>query len=94
MGQGKPDTYVKVRAGAYKHVTSVVKNCVDPVWEDSKWAFFLMETCKGHRVSLTAFDEDSLSKDDFLGKAWIRYSYTQKGNQNQNGNLILESKCL
>lgn len=75
MGQGKPDSYVIVRAGAYEHVTSVVKNCVDPAWDDATWAYFLMETTKGHRVSLTAFDEDSFSKDDFLGKAWLRYDH-------------------
>jgi len=90
VGQGKPDTYVKVRAGAYKHVTSVVKNCVDPVWEDSKWAFFLMETCKGHRVSLTAFDEDSLSKDDFLGKAWITVEEAAASGEELEMSLNLE----
>merc|ERR1712168_1590448 len=71
FGQDKPDTYIVVKSGADKSTTSVVKNCADPVWDDAQWAYFLMETPKGHRISLTAFDEDSYSKDDFMGKAWL-----------------------
>lgn len=36
IGQGKPDAYAKVRVGATKYETSVVKNTTDPEW-DMQW---------------------------------------------------------
>ena len=72
VGQADPDPYVKIRAGAYKHKTSVVKDSANPIWDNPKWAYFIMEASKGHKVSLTVFDWDRASKDEFLGKAWIR----------------------
>jgi len=79
VGQDKPDTYVKVKSGAEEKVTSVVKNSADPTWDEPQWFYFLMETAKGHRISLTAMDEDSMSRDDFMGKAWLEVSDVAKG---------------
>lgn len=69
LGQGKPDTYIVTKLGAHKHETPVIKNDAEPVWEDPTWYYFLLERAEGHRVNFLAYDEDSFSKDDFLGKA-------------------------
>jgi len=69
LGQGKPDTYVITRLGAQQYETPVVKNDANPVWEDAQWYYFLMERAEGHKVHFIAYDHDSFSKDDFLGKA-------------------------
>lgn len=90
VGQDKPDTYVVVKSGGDKHVTSVVKNCADPVWDDAQWVYFLMETPRGHRISLTAFDEDSMSKDDFMGKAWFSVEDVASAGDEQEMSLQLE----
>ena len=34
IGQDKPDPYAKIRLGATKYETSVVKNTTDPEWDD------------------------------------------------------------
>ena len=36
IGQGKPDAYAKLRVGATKYETSVVKNTTEPEW-DGEW---------------------------------------------------------
>ena len=70
IGQDKPDTYVKVRLGANEYETTVCKNDTDPVWEDD-WFYFMVERPEGHTIKFLAFDEDSFSKDDFLGKVLL-----------------------
>lgn len=70
VGQDKPDTYVKVRLGSTTLATPVVKNEVNPSWEDefgAKWFDFLLERRQGHVVRMEAYDHDSMSRDDFLG---------------------------
>jgi len=69
VGQGKPDTYIVTKLGAHKYETPVIKNDAEPVWEDPQWYYFLLERPDGHTVNFSAYDEDSFSKDDFLGKA-------------------------
>jgi len=69
VGQGKPDTYVITKLGADKYQTPVVKNDAEPVWQDPEWYYFLLEHPGGHKVKFMVYDEDSFSKDDFLGRA-------------------------
>jgi len=93
VGQDEPDTYVVIKSGADSHTTSVVKNCADPAWEDAQWVYFLMETPRGHRISLTTFDEDSYSKDDFMGKAWFSVEDVISAGGEQEMSLQLEDSA-
>jgi len=69
IGQGKPDPYVVVKVGAEEQETPHINNDADPVWPEDQWYYFLMERSEGHKVNFIAYDHDSFSKDDFLGKA-------------------------
>ena len=44
----------------------MVKNDKEPVWD--QWFEFPVETLIGHTVRIDVYDEDTFSKDEFLGK--------------------------
>lgn len=72
IGQSDPDGYAKVSFGASESVTTVVKNTTEPTWD--QWFEFPVETLIGHSVEIDVFDEDSFSKDEFMGRARIPIS--------------------
>lgn len=67
IGQDKPDPYAKIRLGATKYETSVVKNTTDPEWDD-QWYNFLLEKRDGHKLRVDLFDEDSFRRTITLEK--------------------------
>jgi len=69
FGQADPDGYAKVCFGAAESVTTVVKNSKDPTWDE--WFEFPVETLLGHSVRIDVYDEDTFSKDEFMGRATI-----------------------
>ena len=71
VGQDKPDTYVIAKLGAFEYTTSTLKNDQNPVWENDAWFESMLERPDGHLVRLIAYDEDTFSKDDFLGKVLL-----------------------
>lgn len=71
IGQDKPDAYGKIRLGANLYCTTVVKNTTDPEWSEDQWFDYMLETPNGHRVKVELYDEDSLSRDDFLGNVYV-----------------------
>ena len=70
LKQGDPDVFCKIRIGGIEKVTSVVKNCSSAGWEE--WFQFPVEIMKGHRLEVQVWDEDSLSRDDFLGYVVVK----------------------
>eukprot|EP00092_Neocalanus_flemingeri_P066999 GFUD01081709.1.p1 GENE.GFUD01081709.1~~GFUD01081709.1.p1 ORF type:complete len:329 (-),score=108.14 GFUD01081709.1:91-1077(-) len=68
--QGDPDVYCKVRLGGIEKVTKVVKNCTSADWEE--WFEFPIEILTGHCLEVQLWDEDSLSRDDFLGQVVVK----------------------
>jgi len=68
--QGDPDVFCKIRLGGMEKMTSVVKNSSSAGWEE--WFQFPVEIMKGHRLEVQVWDEDSLSRDDFLGHVVVR----------------------
>lgn len=69
FAQGDPDVYCKLKLGAFEKVTSVVKNSKSAAWED--WFEFPIEILKGHSLEVQVWDEDSLSRDDFMGQVVV-----------------------
>ena len=67
IGQNKPDPYGKIKLGALIQTSSVVKDNVDPIWNEDKPLVALLDTLKGHEIRVDFYDEDSLSRDNFLG---------------------------
>jgi len=63
--QGDPDVFCKIKLGGIERSTSVVKNSTSAAWDE--WFEFPVEILKGHSVEVQVWDEDSLSRDDFLG---------------------------
>jgi len=70
FGQASPDPYCKVSVGSTKFRTSVVKNSTDAEWDE--WFEFPLEVQRGSYVELRVYDEDSLSRDEFMGRALIK----------------------
>ena len=68
VGQNLPDAYAEISLGALQFTTSVVKNTQDPVWEDDFKAIFLLDSTIGHEIHFNFYDEDSFTRDQFLGK--------------------------
>ena len=66
VGQDKPDPYAKISLGAHSFLSEVVKNEDNPVWIDQRKVIWL-DTIKGQNLKINLYDEDSLSRDDFLG---------------------------
>ena len=66
VGQDKPDPYAKISLGAHSFLSEVVKNEDNPVWIDQRTIIWL-DTIKGHNLKINLYDEDSFSRDDFLG---------------------------
>merc|ERR1712215_44547 len=69
FAQGDPDVYCKLKLGAFEKVTSVVKNSKSAAWEE--WFEFPIEILKGHSLEVQVWDEDSLSRDDFMGQVVV-----------------------
>eukprot|EP00095_Tigriopus_kingsejongensis_P010977 maker-scaffold270_size230592-snap-gene-1.23 protein:Tk10977 transcript:maker-scaffold270_size230592-snap-gene-1.23-mRNA-1 annotation:"GJ23366" len=64
--------FVRVSLGATHHFTTVVKNNCNPEWPIEQWHEFPLETMEGHYLILRAYDEDSLSRDEFLGRSAVQ----------------------
>lgn len=74
-----PDVFCRVRVGAHDEWnTSVVKDSVDPVWNETK-DFLLSD--HDQKIHLTVYDSDFTTRDDLLGEAFITV-----------GNLLLEGR--
>jgi len=96
IGQHKPDAYAKIRVGATMYETEVVKNTTDPEW-DGKWYDFLLERRQGHKLRIDMFDEDSFSKDDYLGKVLVNiedYVGNDSGEGDEGITMVLEDDPL
>jgi len=96
IGQHKPDAYAKIRVGATVYETDVVKNNTDPEWHE-KWFNFLLERREGHKIRIDLFDEDSFSKDDYLGKVLANvedYIGNESGENEEGITMTLEDDPL
>jgi len=71
VGQNEPDCFAKLKFGAESFNSSVVKNTCDPEWPEDEWSEFLLERSDGHRLFVRLYDEDTFSRDEFLGRVGI-----------------------
>ncbi|XP_040575394.1 extended synaptotagmin-2 [Lepeophtheirus salmonis] len=95
VGQGSPDTYAEICLGAYKYKTDVKKNSQNPNWErDGYWHEFLLELFEGHRLNIRLFDEDTFSRDEFLGEVFIDLQNEFVSQGAENGQEIKLKKNL
>uniref|UniRef100_A0A0K2U682 Extended synaptotagminlike protein 2a [Tribolium castaneum] n=1 Tax=Lepeophtheirus salmonis TaxID=72036 RepID=A0A0K2U682_LEPSM len=96
VGQGSPDAYAKVCLGAYRFDSDVKKNSCDPVWEDDGiWYEFLMELFEGHRLNIRLYDEDTFSRNEFLGEIFVDIQDEFVSQGAENGQEIrLEKELL
>ena len=69
FGQNDPDPYCKVSVGSTKFRTSVVKNSKEPEWED--WYEFPLEVLQGTLAEVKVYDEDTFSRDEFMGHVLV-----------------------
>lgn len=67
IGQNLPDPYAVIKLGALTFTSQVIKNSTCPQWESGFEALFILDTLIGHQVKIEFFDQDSFSKDDFIG---------------------------
>lgn len=76
-GPTLPDRYVCVQVGNAPHArTTTVKKCLSPRWGGQYFTIVLLEEECRAKVPLTfrVFDEDNMSKDDFLGECDVEIS--------------------
>ena len=65
LKKGKSDPYAIVRVGAQSFRTKVVKNDLDPEWNETFEAF--IDNCEGQQIEAVIYDEDTSSKDSKIG---------------------------
>jgi len=70
---GKSDPLVKLTCNGETHTTAVMKNTVDPVWNE-KWTLHGQIT-SGTKIEMDVYDQDMFT-NDYLGKA--EYTFTDK----------------
>lgn len=63
--KGKSDPYAIVEVGAQSFHSKIVKNCLDPKWNETYEAF--VDNREGQEIELTVWDEDTSSKDTQIG---------------------------
>jgi len=66
---GKSDPYVVLEHGTQKEKSETVYNDQDPVWHVT--GCFDVHQQSSNEITIEVFDEDTIGKDDYLGKAII-----------------------
>ena len=62
------DPYIKFKIGKNKYKTSIIKNTLDPIWNET----FTGEVNVGDKIKFKCYDYDKLSKNDSMGHTkWI-----------------------
>ena len=69
FGQNKPDAYCFLNIGSTKFRTSVFSNSTEPEWED--WYEFPLEVLQGTLAVVKVYDEDTFSRDEFMGHVLV-----------------------
>jgi hypothetical protein len=64
---GLSDPYAKLRIGEQTNSTSVVDKNLNPTWDES-FEFFIPDLSSTDLLTITVFDKDTYSSDDFLGQ--------------------------
>ena len=65
---GASDPYVKIKHGSYKGRTTVVHQCLNPVWNEE---FVFRTNDLSEYVYIRVYDHDYTSRDDFMGRGFI-----------------------
>ncbi|CAH8853665.1 unnamed protein product [Trichobilharzia szidati] len=65
IGRHTSDPYCVIRVGARSFNTSVVKETLEPVW--NQHFEFIVDICHGQSVTVEVYDKDQGNKDDYLG---------------------------
>ncbi|CAH8574370.1 unnamed protein product [Heterobilharzia americana] len=65
IGHNTSDPYCVIRVGARSVNTSVVKQTLEPVW--NQHFEFIVDICHGQSVTVEVYDKDQGNKDDYLG---------------------------
>nr|CAX74446.1 Protein FAM62B [Schistosoma japonicum] len=65
IGHNTSDPYCVVRVGARSFTTSVVKETLEPVWNQHFES--IVDICHGQSVTVEVYDKDQGNKDDYLG---------------------------
>lgn len=63
-----PDVYCKITVGDKQWKTKTIKNCLEPVWDETK-CFCVQDEKVGVEVQVYDEDDGIADKDDFLGMA-------------------------
>ncbi|EFC40116.1 predicted protein [Naegleria gruberi] len=100
----KSDPYVVMKIGKCKHQTTIKKNTLDPIYNETFLFTFENKgeaTTSATKLKLQMFDYDKLTKDDKMGKASIVLSGLKKGEVTKHtikigpkGNLLIELRAL
>lgn len=72
LGKGKSDPYAVITVGAQEYKTSVIKNTVDPKWDN--WCEFYVMDSMGQQVFIHLWDKDDAMDDESLGRATVEIS--------------------
>ncbi|CAH8516209.1 unnamed protein product [Schistosoma turkestanicum] len=65
VGHNTSDPYCVIRVGARTFTTSVVKETLEPVWNQHFES--IVDICHGQSVTFEVYDKDQGNKDDYLG---------------------------
>ncbi|CAH8578893.1 unnamed protein product [Schistosoma haematobium] len=65
IGHRTSDPYCVIRVGARTFTTSVVKETLEPVWNQHFES--IVDICHGQSVTFEVYDKDQGNKDDYLG---------------------------
>jgi len=94
VGQQNPDTYIETKFGGNKYKTPIIRNDDAPVWKDAQWYYFWIESHERQSVAFYAYDHDTFSSDDFLGKAVAHLDDVPKVTDEQEITLDLQDDAL
>lgn len=82
MDRNSSDPYVKLRIGAQKKKTKVIKESLNPKWDEE----FLFENVPiSAKMVMSVFDEDKVGSDDTMGEAEIDLRTEQTKSNSQPG---------
>lgn len=103
FGRGSSDPYVKIACGAYQFQSHTVPKTLSPEFEFS--VSVPISDLQRQRVLVELFDEDYLSKDDFLGRisipvyklvkseaAWTRPLLDERGERGSSGTVTARAR--
>ena len=65
---GKADPYVSINTGNKKFKTQVIKNCLDPDWEDATYTVMISD--ENAEVVFKVFDDDMM-RDEEIGRCSV-----------------------